>query len=106
MVLRLAMKEGHLQRLIGFHKQQVLAYLRHQTSSSFIIRTIIDLEDSQASQLDVWAKAEKISCAEAVRRHWAQVSGCGHKASQFRPNAMGWLCSRLCVMNGPNKQSP
>jgi Ribbon-helix-helix protein, copG family len=32
------------------------------------MRTIIDLEDSQASRLDAWAKAEKISRAEAVRR--------------------------------------
>lgn len=32
------------------------------------MRTIIDLEDSQVSQLDAWAKAEKISRAEAVRR--------------------------------------
>ena len=32
------------------------------------MRTIIDLEDNQASRLDAWAKAEKISRAEAVRR--------------------------------------
>ena len=32
------------------------------------MRTIIDLEDSQASRLDAWAKAEKVSRAEAVRR--------------------------------------
>jgi len=32
------------------------------------MRTIIDLEDSQANRLDTWAKAEKISRAEAVRR--------------------------------------
>lgn len=32
------------------------------------MRTIIDLEDSQASRLDEWAKTEKISRAEAVRR--------------------------------------
>ena len=32
------------------------------------MRTIIDLEDSQARRLDAWAKAEKISRAEAVRR--------------------------------------
>jgi Ribbon-helix-helix protein, copG family len=32
------------------------------------MRTIIDLEDSQVSRLDAWAKAEKISRAEAVRR--------------------------------------
>ena len=32
------------------------------------MRTIIDLEESQASRLDAWAKAEKISRAEAVRR--------------------------------------
>lgn len=32
------------------------------------MRTMIDLEDSQASNLDAWAKVEKISRAEAVRR--------------------------------------
>ncbi len=32
------------------------------------MRTIIDLEDKQASRLDAWAKAEKVSRAEAVRR--------------------------------------
>ena len=32
------------------------------------MRTIIDLEDSQATRLDAWAKAEKVSRAEAVRR--------------------------------------
>lgn len=32
------------------------------------MRTIIELEDSQASRLDAWAKAEKVSRAEAVRR--------------------------------------
>lgn len=32
------------------------------------MRTIIDLEESQARRLDAWAKAEKISRAEAVRR--------------------------------------
>jgi Ribbon-helix-helix protein, copG family len=32
------------------------------------MRTIIDLEDSQASRLDAWAKAAKVSRAEAVRR--------------------------------------
>jgi Ribbon-helix-helix protein, copG family len=32
------------------------------------MRTIIDLEDTQASRLDAWAKAEKVSRAEAVRR--------------------------------------
>ena len=32
------------------------------------MRTIIDLEDSQARRLDAWAKTEKISRAEAVRR--------------------------------------
>ena len=32
------------------------------------MRTIIDLEDTQASRLDAWAKTEKVSRAEAVRR--------------------------------------
>ncbi len=32
------------------------------------MRTIIDLEDAQVNRLDVWAKAEKVSRAEAVRR--------------------------------------
>ena len=32
------------------------------------MRTIIDLEDTQVSRLDAWAKAEKVSRAEAVRR--------------------------------------
>lgn len=32
------------------------------------MRTIIDLEETQASRLDAWAKTEKISRAEAVRR--------------------------------------
>ena len=31
------------------------------------MRTIIDLEDSQASRLDACARAEKVSRAEAVR---------------------------------------
>lgn len=32
------------------------------------MRTIIDLEDAQAKRLDTWAKAAKVSRAEAVRR--------------------------------------
>ena len=32
------------------------------------MRTIIDLEDTQINRLDAWAKAEKVSRAEAVRR--------------------------------------
>ena len=32
------------------------------------MRTIIDLEDTQASRLDAWAKTAKVSRAEAVRR--------------------------------------
>ena len=32
------------------------------------MRTIIDLEDAQVNRLDAWAKAEKVSRAEAVRR--------------------------------------
>ena len=32
------------------------------------MRIVIDLEDSQASRLDAWAKAVKVSRAEAVRR--------------------------------------
>ena len=32
------------------------------------MRTIIDLDEAQVSRLDVWAKAEKVSRAEAVRR--------------------------------------
>lgn len=32
------------------------------------MRTIIDLEDAQAHRLDAWAKAAKVSRAEAVRR--------------------------------------
>ena len=32
------------------------------------MRTIIDLEESQVNRLDAWAKAEKVSRAEAVRR--------------------------------------
>ena len=32
------------------------------------MRTIIDLEDAQINRLDAWAKAEKVSRAEAVRR--------------------------------------
>ncbi len=37
------------------------------------MRTIIDLESKQISQLDAWAKAEGISRAEAVRRAVAQL---------------------------------
>ena len=37
------------------------------------MRTIIDLEDSQVTHLDAWAKAEKISRAEAVRRAVQQM---------------------------------
>ena len=32
------------------------------------MRTIIDLENDQLNRLDAWAKAEKVSRAEAVRR--------------------------------------
>ena len=32
------------------------------------MRTTIKLEDAQVSRLDAWAKSEKISRAEAVRR--------------------------------------
>ena len=32
------------------------------------MRTIIDLESDQLNRLDAWAKAEKVSRAEAVRR--------------------------------------
>ena len=32
------------------------------------MRTIIELEDTQVNRLDAWAKAEKVSRAEAVRR--------------------------------------
>ena len=32
------------------------------------MRIVIDLEDSQAIRLDAWAKAAKVSRAEAVRR--------------------------------------
>lgn len=32
------------------------------------MRTIIDLENNQAIRLDAWAKAAKVSRAEAVRR--------------------------------------
>jgi Ribbon-helix-helix protein, copG family len=32
------------------------------------MRTIIELEEAQVSRLDAWAKGEKISRAEAVRR--------------------------------------
>ena len=32
------------------------------------MRTIIDLEDTQINRLDAWAKTEKVSRAEAVRR--------------------------------------
>ena len=60
------------------------------------MRTIIELDDAQVNRLDVWAKAEKISRAEAVRRAvnqmlerasapqgtgfglWAQNNGLGH----------------------------
>ena len=38
------------------------------THHFFIMRTIIDLEDAQLNRLDAWAKAEKVSRAEAVRR--------------------------------------
>ena len=40
----------------------------YRLSSSFIMRTIIELEDTQVNRLDAWAKAEKVSRAEAVRR--------------------------------------
>ena len=32
------------------------------------MRTIIELEESQASRLDAWAKSQSLSRAEAVRR--------------------------------------
>ena len=38
-----------------------------------IVRTIIELEESQASRLDAWAKSQKVSRAEAVRRAVAQM---------------------------------
>lgn len=37
------------------------------------MRTIIDLEDAQVNRLDLWAKAEKVSRAEAVRRAVKQM---------------------------------
>jgi len=37
------------------------------------MRTIIDLEGTQLNRLDAWAKAEKVSRAEAVRRAVKQM---------------------------------
>jgi predicted transcriptional regulator len=37
------------------------------------MRTIIELEEAQVSRLDAWAKAQKISRAEAVRRAVSQM---------------------------------
>ena len=37
------------------------------------MRTIIDLEASQASRLDAWAKSQSLSRAEAVRRAVSQM---------------------------------
>ena len=37
------------------------------------MRTIIELEESQASRLDAWAKSQRLSRAEAVRRAVAQL---------------------------------
>ena len=46
---------------------------RHHLPSSFIMRTIIELDDAQVSRLDDWAKTEKVSRAEAVRRAVKQM---------------------------------
>lgn len=37
------------------------------------MRTIIDLEATQLSRLDAWARAQKLSRAEAVRRAVSQL---------------------------------
>ena len=37
------------------------------------MRTIIDIEDAEVNRLDAWAKAEKVSRAEAVRRAVKQM---------------------------------
>jgi predicted transcriptional regulator len=37
------------------------------------MRTIIELEDSQASRLDAWARSQSLSRAEAVRRAVTQM---------------------------------
>ena len=37
------------------------------------MRTIIELDDAQVSRLDEWAKAAKVSRAEAVRRAVKQM---------------------------------
>ena len=37
------------------------------------MRTIIELEDSDAARLDAWAKSQKISRTEAVRRAVSQM---------------------------------
>ncbi len=37
------------------------------------MRTIVDLEDTQVQRLDAWAKAQKVSRAEAVRRAVSQL---------------------------------
>lgn len=37
------------------------------------MRTIIELEDTEIRRLDAWAKAEKVSRAEAVRRAVSQM---------------------------------
>jgi predicted transcriptional regulator len=52
------------QKRLGFF----LIYDIRNQSSSFIVRTTINLDNAQVNRLDVWAKAEKVSRAEAVRR--------------------------------------
>lgn len=73
---------------------------------------IINLGDAQASRLDAWAKAEKISCGETVRCAvtqmleraasppgtgfglWAQGLDTGHKSPADRDVL---ACKKLCV---------
>jgi Ribbon-helix-helix protein, copG family len=48
------------------------------------MRTIIDLDDNQASRLDAWAKAKKVSRAEAVRRAVnLMLEGAGTRGTGF-----------------------
>ena len=81
----------------------------YPTSSSFAMRTIIDFEDSQACRLDAWAKAEKISRAEAVRRAVNQMlerAGQMRMASRNFAALSGLLCQRCRPhsLQGPRRQ--
>ena len=71
------------------------------------MRIIIDLEDAQASRLDAWAKAQKVSRAvNQMLDRAAQPQGTGFGlwalAKQCHPSAMAWHYNASCGTSGPH----